>query len=79
MQSWIKCYIYIKVTNILYKLLDGLVTSKFTFVWGEQPLQEITIFQKVQLKCPHWPKGCSLWLKAWGHERHMVLLGSFFY
>jgi hypothetical protein len=29
------------------------------------------------LKCPHWPKGCSLWLKD-GCERHMIFLVDFF-
>jgi hypothetical protein len=23
------------------------------------------------LKCSHWPKGCPLWLKNMGHEKHM--------
>jgi len=30
------------------------------------------------LKCSHWPKGYSFWLKAWGMKTHGSF-GSFFY
>jgi hypothetical protein len=30
------------------------------------------------LKCSHWPKRSSFWLKAWGMIWHMIILvGSF--